>query len=301
MPPATALLADTPSAGPSAPCASRPVFAAGALPAAVSAALWRGDQLGAPVATVHPSGFHALDAELPGGGWPGHSLTEILSPQSAALEWRLLGPALQRVCAAGHSVVVVGPPRMPHLPGLRLAGLSERLLIWVQAETPAERLWSVEQLVKANAGGALLVWLPQVRPEQVRRLQVLAGGHAGPVFLCRPSTAAQESSAAPLRVLARVGLDWSLQLDLLKRKGPPLVNTLHLPSVPAGLQAILTPRLQRPSALRLRPPASGGAPAVAQTTNRAPVPVASPNASAQADHALVRAAAQPPRRHAPSL
>ena len=300
MPPATALLADAPpSAGPSVPCASRPVFASGALPAAVSAALWRGDQLGAPVATVHPSGFHALDAELPGGGWPGHSLTEILSPQSATLEWRLLGPALQRVCAAGRSVVVVGPPRTPHLPGLRLAGLDERLLVWVQAETPAERLWSAEQLVKANAGGALLVWLPQVRSEQVRRLQVLAAGHAGPVFLCRPSTAAQESSAAPLRLLARVGADWALQVDLLKRKGPPLVNTLHLPSVPAGLQTILTPRLQRPSALRLRPPASGVVPAVAHTTGHAPATVASSTASAQVDHALVRAAAAPPRRRVP--
>ncbi|WP_291013008.1 translesion DNA synthesis-associated protein ImuA [Hydrogenophaga sp.] len=291
MPPSTALLADTPSAGPSVPCASRPVFAAGALPAAVSAALWRGDQLGAPVTTVHPSGFHALDAELPGGGWPGHSLTEILSPQSATLEWRLLGPALQRLCATGHSVVVVGPPRSPHLPGLRLAGLNERLLIWVQAETPAERLWSAEQLVKANAGGALLVWLPQVRPEQVRRLQVLAAGHEGPVFLCRPSTAAQESSAAPLRVLARVGPDWALQLDVLKRKGPPLAATLHLPSVPAGLLAILTPRLQQPSAWLPRQPEQVTAPAAAQA--------AVPRSSADTRHALVRAAAAPPRRRVP--
>jgi protein ImuA len=281
MPPASIWLADSPSASAAVP---RAVFDAGALPPGVVAALWRGDQLGAPVSTVHPSGFDALDAELPGGGWPGHSLTEILSPQSATLEWRLLGPALQRVCAAGRSVVVVGPPRSPHLPGLRLAGLDERLLIWVQAETPAERLWSAEQLVKASAGGALLVWLPQVRPEQVRRLQVLAAGHAGPVFLCRPSTAAQESSAAPLRVLARVGADWTLQVDLLKRKGPPLVNTLHLPSVPAGLQAILTPRLQQPSAWLLRQPVQGTA--------------VSP-ASADTRHALVRAAAAPPRRRVP--
>jgi protein ImuA len=296
MPPASLWLADSPSASAAVPHA---VFDTSALPPSVAAALWRGDQLGSPVATVHASGFKALDAELPGGGWPGHSLTEILSPQSATLEWRLLGPALARVTAAGRSVVVVGPPRSPHLPGLRLAGLSERLLIWVQAETPAERLWSAEQLVKANAGGALLVWLPQVRPEQVRRLQVLAAGHEGPVFLCRPSTAALESSAAPLRLLARVGTDWALQIDLLKRRGPPLAVTLHLPSVPAGLQAILTPRLQQPSALRLRPPASGVVPAVAHTTGHAPAPVVSLTASAQADHALVRAAAVPPRRRVP--
>lgn len=281
MPPAAPWLADAPSASAAVP---RAVFDAGALPPGVAAALWRGDQLGSPVAAVHPSGFEALDAALPGGGWPGHGLTEILSPQSATLEWRLLGPALARVTAAGRSVVLVGPPRRPHLPGLRLAGLSERLLIWVQAETPAERLWSAEQLVKANAGGALLVWLPQVRPEQVRRLQVLAAGHAGPVFLCRPSTAAQESSAAPLRVLARVGPDWTLLLDVVKRQGPPLATTLQLPSVPAGLQAILTPRLRQPSALRM--------------ADGALAPAAAPRAThpVETDHALVRPAAALPRR-----
>jgi protein ImuA len=253
MPPASAWLADAPSASAVAP---RAVFDADALPPRVAAALWRANQLGSAVATVHPSGFAALDAALPGGGWPGHSLSEILSPHSATLEWRLLGHALARVCAAGRSVVLVGPPRVPHLPGLRLAGLNERQLIWVQAETPAERLWSAEQLVKANAGGALVVWLPQVRPEQVRRLQVLAADHEGPVFLCRPDTAAQEPSAAPLRVLARVGQDWALLVDVLKRQGPPLATTLQLHAVPAGLQAILTPRMRQPSALRLgnRPP-----------------------------------------------
>jgi protein ImuA len=281
MPLASPRLADSPSAGAAVP---RAVFDASALPPDLAAALWRGDQLGSPVATVHPSGFAALDAELPGGGWPGHSLTEILSPQSATLEWRLLGPALARVTAAARSVVLVGPPRVPHLPGLRLAGLSERQLVWVQAETPAERLWSAEQLVKANAGGALLVWLPQVRPEQVRRLQVLAAGHAGPVFLCRPSTAAQESSAAPLRVLARVGPDWTLQLDVVKRQGPPLAATVQLPSVPAGLQDILTPRLQKPSALRM---AGGALP---------PADVARTPHPAETDHALVRPAAALPRR-----
>ncbi len=284
MPPASVWLADTPSASAAIP---RTVLDVGTLPPGVAAALWRGDQLGSPVATAHPSGFEALDAALPGGGWPGSSLSEILTPQSATLEWRLLGHALAQVCAAGRSVVVVGPPRVPHLPGLRQAGLNERRLIWVQAETPAERLWSAEQLVKANAGGALVVWLPQVRPEQVRRLQVLAAAHEGPVFLCRPHTAAQESSAAPLRVLARVGLDWTLLVDVVKRQGPPLATTLHLPSVPAGLQAILTPRMRQPSALLL-----GDRP----LPPPAPLYHPDPRQPTEVEHALVRTPAALPRR-----
>jgi len=121
-----------------------------------------------------------------------------------------------------------------------------------------------------------------VRAEQVRRLQVLAAGCVAPVFLCRPVTVAQESSAAPLRLLARVGADWELLVDVFKRKGPPLDTTLHLPSVPGGLQAILTPRLQKPSALLPRDPASQTAP--------------SPFLS-EAGHALVSAPATSTRRH----
>ena len=231
------------------PRPANPVRVPGELPMAVAAAIWRGDQLGGPVSAVLSSGFEALDAQLPGGGWPCHGVIEILASQSGVLEWRLLGPALRQVCAAGRAVVVVGPPKAPHLPGLRFEGIDERHLVWVRADTAAERLWSAEQLIKANACGALVVWLPQARSEQVRRLQVLAASCEGPVFLCRPSAAVRESSAAPLRLQARVGLDWELQLDIFKRKGPPLQNTLHLGSVPGGLRAILTPRLRFPSRL----------------------------------------------------
>ena len=42
--------------------------------------LWRGDEFGAPAASVLPTGFARLDAELPGGGWPCGALTELLQP-----------------------------------------------------------------------------------------------------------------------------------------------------------------------------------------------------------------------------
>lgn len=219
------------------------------LPPDIEAAIWRGDALGTPVEAVLPSGFAALDAQLPGGGWPCHSLTELLQPQPGVTEWRLLAPAMRQAVAAGGQVVVVGPPKFPHLPGLRHAGLDDRQLVWVQAEAPAERLWVTEQLVKANACGLLLSWLPQARPEQIRRLQVAAQGCEGLVFLCRPAAAEHEASAAPLRVQVRVGLDWQLHVHLLKRKGPTHEGDLELLAVPGGLEAILTPRLAKPSEL----------------------------------------------------
>jgi protein ImuA len=219
----------------------------GELPAAVQAAIWRGSELGSPVTTAVSSGFVDLDAELPGGGWPCHSLTEILQPQPAVCEWRLLAPAMRQVVVNGGHVVVVGPPKWPHLPGLRFAGLDERHLVWIQAEAPAERLWVTEQLVKANAAGILVSWLPQARQEQIRRLQVCSQACDGPVFLCRPAAAEHEASAAPLRVQVRFGLDWELRVHVLKRKGPTHEGDVVLASVPGGLESVITPRLRRPS------------------------------------------------------
>ena len=225
------------------------IHAGDALPPDVATALWRGDQLGSPVTSVLSSGFDLLDAELPGAGWPCHSLTEILQPQPMIAEWRLLSPAMRQVVAAGGQIVIVGVPKAPHLPGLKYAGLDERNLVWVKAETPAERLWVTEQLIKTNAAGLLVSWLPQARQEQIRRLQICAQGCDGPTFLCRPLAAQHEPSAAPLRVELGFGADWEIHVRLLKRKGPTHEERIALRSIPGGLESIITPRLRLPSQL----------------------------------------------------
>jgi protein ImuA len=195
------------------------------------------------------TGFRDLDRELPGGGWPCQAVTDILSPQPSVLEWRLLGPALRAVVRTGKQVVIIAPPKTPHLPGLRHAGLDELHLVWIRAQAPAERLWCTEQVIKSNAAGAVLSWLPQARPEQIRRLQVCAQRCDGPVFLIRPAPAQHDASAAPLRVLASVGIDWELQVQILKRRGPAIDGHIRLASIPGGLAAVLTPRMLLPSRL----------------------------------------------------
>ncbi|MGN6825924.1 translesion DNA synthesis-associated protein ImuA [Paucibacter sp. M5-1] len=243
---------------PSLPCAppslpppiqnTAPSLARG-LPADVAESVWRGDALGQGVNKVLSTGFAALDAELPGGGWPCGGLTEVLQAQPSLLEWRLIGPCLRSIVAGGAAVVVIGPPKRPHLPGLRHLGIEESDLVWIQAQAPSERLWCTEQLIKANAAGAILTWLPQARPEQLRRLQVLAQSCDGPVFVCRPIVAQHDPSPAPLRLLASPDLDWRLKVRIVKRKGPAHDGTLMLPSIPGGLVHVLTPRVMQPSQL----------------------------------------------------
>jgi len=210
-----------------------------ALPTPMAQAMWRGDALAAPPGQVVASGWEALDAELPGGGWPCGSLTEVLSPQPSLLEWRLLGGALSQVTAGGGVVVLVGPPKPPFLPGLLQLGLRAQQLVWVQADTPAQRLWATEQLVQTETAGAFLAWLPQARPEQLRRLHSRLQGGRALCFALRPDSVRSESSPAALRVLAQPGPDWSLQVQLLKRRGPVHAHPLLLPAVPTALQTVL--------------------------------------------------------------
>ncbi len=253
---------------------AQPAFTT-ALSPAVAAAVWRGNDIGRAAGPVVSSGWSALDRELPGGGWPCGALTEVLASQPSVLEWRLLGGALRQVAAAGGTVVLVGPPKPPYLPGLRHLGIDAGQLLWVRADTPAERLWATEQLIQADGDNALLAWLPQARPDQLRRLHSRAQGGRLLLFALRPDGARHESSPAGLRLSARAEADWTLRVQLLKRRGPAHDVELVLPSFPGGLDAVLP--------LRPRPPGRLPAPSLGVTH------VVGRTASARYDRHLVDA------------
>lgn len=251
------VVASTPQGAAALPPPSPPPgFDAARLPGAVAGKVWRGSELGSAQGDSVATGFAALDAELPGGGWPRRALTEILQPQPALCEWRLLAPSLKRLVKDGGRLLLVGPPKRPHAPGLAQLGLPAAGIVWFAADTPAERLWTTEQLVKANPRGAILAWLPQARAEQLRRLQVHAQSCECPVFLLRPELAQRDASPAPLRILAALGVDWALDVRILKRMGGHHEGVLSLTCIPGLLAQVLTPRLLRPSQLMLRTEAS---------------------------------------------
>ncbi len=237
---------------PAAPAGLHPGLAA---PEQLHPALWRAHQLGQQRGVVLASGFAALDAELPGGGWPARSLTELLLPHPGIGEIRLLAPVLAAVQKGGRSVMLFDPPAA--LCGWTLAalGLDLRQLVLVQARDglqgrarlllpAADVLWALKQALESGHVGAVLAWLPaRVRPEAVRRLQLAAQAHDGPAFLLRDPLAQSRPSAAPLRlVLAAAGPD-ELALCIVKRRGPPLLQPLRLAlppvlSDPARLRAL---------------------------------------------------------------
>lgn len=225
----------------SVPAASSP-FEPGALPRHVADAVWRGCEVGGAAARTIPTGFGALDDQLPGGGWPTHSLTELLLPQAALCEWRLLGPALPALMASGGRIYLIAPPKQPHAPGLAQLGVSVDQLIWVRTTTPMDGLWVTEQIVKSDPAGAVLSWLPQARPEQIRRLQIHAQSCDAPVFLFRPVAALNDASPAPLRVCVALADGWQLEVRIPKRRGASCDESLYLAAMPANLAGVLPPR-----------------------------------------------------------
>ena len=193
--------------------------------------IWRGDSLSRAGSLVVSSGFPALDAELPGGGWPAGALIEILPAHEGIGELRLLGPALAGLSRRELRLVWVAPPHLPYAPALAAAGIDVANLVVVRTASPKETLWATEQALASNACGAVLVWPQGAKYAELRRLQIAADGGRAPAFLFRVPEAASESSPAPLRIALGTSAG-GLAIRVLKRRGAPLARPILLPSMP---------------------------------------------------------------------
>jgi protein ImuA len=204
--------------------------------------VWRAEELAHAEGEIQASGHAALDAELPGGGWPVGAMTEILHAAPAACTWQLLLPALaQAVALRGAPVVLVGAPHAPFAPSLAAQGVPASSLLWVRSDAQPARLWATEQALRCADVAAVLAWLPQARSAELRRLQLDAAQHDSLLWVFRPTSAAQSASPARLRleVVADPQHEGQLQVRILKRRGPPLARPVLLPAHSARLAALL--------------------------------------------------------------
>jgi hypothetical protein len=159
--------------------------------------LWRGQPATLAPSDAIATGWQALDAVLPGGGWPPAALSEILLPADGVGELRLVWPALARM---GDGVIaVVAPPYRPYAPAWQAAGLRPESLQIVDAN-PRDALWAAEQCLRSGACRAVLCWPQKADDRALRRLQVAAETGRTPGFAFRPATAALNPSPAPLRI-----------------------------------------------------------------------------------------------------
>jgi protein ImuA len=180
-------------------------------------AIWRGRSASRRV-EVLPTGYAALDACLPGGGWPRTGLIEILVPRFGIGELYLLLPALAALTRrpAARWCVWVTPPLEPYAPALTAHGAALERMLVVRAP---EALWAFEQTLGSGASDIALAWAARnPRARAIRRLHLAAerGKTLGVLF--RPQRAAEESSAAVLRVTVEAR-PAGARVALLKSRG----------------------------------------------------------------------------------
>jgi protein ImuA len=225
-------------------------------PETLHPALWLGHQLGRSGAHAIGSGFPALNAELPGGGWPRRVLSELLLPHPGVGEIRLLAPPLVAAQRAGRLVMIFDPPADLSAWALARLGFDVDQLLVVNTRARvipgSDSLWALEQALKSGHVGAVLAWLPpRLRAERLHRLQLAAHNHDGAAFVLRELAAAARPTASPLRLSLRAGGADRLRVRILKRRGPPLEAPLQL-----ALPAVLSEAAQRRSQ-SVREPARG--------------------------------------------
>jgi cell division inhibitor SulA/protein ImuA len=208
------------------------------------ARLWRAREQGGAAASIPPglpTGYDALDACLPGQGWPRQGLIEILSDHRGIGELKLLMPVLARLCAPhvgtarkqvrpvassgqGGWIAWVSPPCQPYAPALAAWGIDVSRILVVHGAGATE--WAMDQALRSAACSAVLGWANPRAPHALRRLQ-LAAEHSGSLaVLFRPLQAGLLPSPAVLR-LALLGNRGGLQVRIVKsRGGRPATVTL---------------------------------------------------------------------------
>src|SRR5690606_12787639 len=118
--------------------------------------LWRGRGAAAPAGW--PTGFAALDAALPGGGWPRRGLVEVITHGAGHGEltrWaRRVRGLSQREAARGGAV---GGPRVElFAPAWRAVGRRLDRLLVARADEP---LWALEQSLRSGVCAIGFGWV----------------------------------------------------------------------------------------------------------------------------------------------
>jgi hypothetical protein len=177
--------------------------------------LWRGR--GVAPQSGHATGFAALDALLPGGGWPQRGLVEILTPGSGSGELTLWAPLVARLTTTENArwCAFIAPPFEPFAPAWAAQGARLDRLLIVRAP---QALWALEQSLLSGACALGFAWPERASMTELRRLALASERGLSLGVLIRPLRAAAEHSVAVLRIaLTRTATH--LRLQLLKGRG----------------------------------------------------------------------------------
>jgi len=213
--------------------------------------LWRAGQMDdLPPPTVS-SGWPALDAELPGGGWPLQGLFELLA-EPASGELTLLAPwlrALSRRELGPRELLWVAPPARPCVAALQALGLPSSRLVCVEPASAADAAWAAEQALRSGSCAAVLWWsTAPCAIATLRRLHLAAQAGGTPLVALRLPVMRDAGSPAPLRAACSTEPDRRLAVEVFKRRGPPMAAPLPIALPwPAAARRVLPPAVRTPA------------------------------------------------------
>lgn len=189
--------------------------------------IWQGQAQGTQRASI-ATGFEALDACFPGGGWPVGALTEVFAEHHGIGELSLFMPALARIAQSGSAdrgsadkewIAWVAPPFVPYAPALIQYGLNlEKSLLIRPQPNSADELWALEQVLRSGVCCAVLAWLGSCGDKALRRMQLLAEAGSCLVIVFRPMSALASGSPAALR-LQLASNERGAKIQILKCRG----------------------------------------------------------------------------------
>jgi protein ImuA len=229
-----------------------------ALPAASVATLaslppglvWTAGRLARPARKGWATGFPALDAALPGDGWPHGAIIELISAHPGIGEIHLLLPLLRRA-PADKWIAWVAPPCLPYAPALASLDMPLSQLLLIDVPDHAGAIWAARQALASGACHAVLAWNRHIDAPALRRLQLAAEESDTPLFLFRPPAAARQPSPATLRLQLMAAHD-GLDIVILKRRGPAAAHPIRI-SVNRRLNDLSSHALDSPDPARLAP------------------------------------------------
>jgi cell division inhibitor SulA/protein ImuA len=179
--------------------------------------LWRARGRSPVAQSTLPSGSAALDARLPGRGWPTRGLIELLVDRPGIGELSCLMPALAHYCRIDPEAWLawIAPPHEPYAPALSAHGIDPERVLVVRT---TQALWAVEQTLQSGACAAVLGWVDAADARSLRRIKLATEKSNALAVLFRPCRYRSQPSPAELR-LVLTPCPAGLEIELFKSRG----------------------------------------------------------------------------------
>jgi len=201
------------------------------------------------------SGCVPLDRLLPEGGFRRAALAEWLSAGEGSGATTLALGAARQACRDGGALVVLDRRREFYPPAAVRLGVEPEELIVVQAGSPPDEHWALDQVLRCRGVAAVLAWPERLDGRTFRRLQLAAEEGGGLGLLIRPLVARGEPSWADVRLLVEplpveplLSRKRRLRIHLLRCRGGTAGRSIDLEIDDETCSVHLAARLAHPAA-----------------------------------------------------